>query len=57
MSAWSNDMHAISLLMQFYNAKTKAAEQVLLYGYDHDATHLAAGRDACWPRAWTASAS
>ena len=35
-----NDMRAISLLMQFYNAKTKAAEQVLLYGYDHDAAHL-----------------
>jgi hypothetical protein len=26
--------------MQFYNAKIKAAEQVLLYGYDHDAAHL-----------------
>jgi hypothetical protein len=35
-----NDMKAIALLMQFYNAKTKAAEQVLLYGYDHDAAHL-----------------
>jgi hypothetical protein len=35
-----NDMRAISLLMQFYNAKTKAAEQVLLYGYDHEAAHL-----------------
>lgn len=35
-----NDMHAISLLMQFYNEKTKAAEQVLRYGYDHDAAHL-----------------
>jgi hypothetical protein len=35
-----NDMHAIALLMQFYNAKTKAAEQVLLYGYDRDASHL-----------------
>ena len=34
------DLHSISLLMQFYNAKTKAAEQVLLYGYDHDAAHL-----------------
>ena len=40
-----NDMHAIALLMQFYNAKTKAAEQVLLYGYDHDAAHLQQGRD------------
>ena len=35
-----NDMHAINLLMEFYNAKTKAAEQVLLYGYDHDAARL-----------------
>lgn len=35
-----NDMRAIALLMQFYNAKTKAAEQVLLFGYDHDAAHL-----------------
>ncbi len=35
-----NDMQAIALLMQYYNAKTKAAEQVLLYGYDHDAAHL-----------------
>jgi hypothetical protein len=35
-----NDMHAIELLMEFYNAKTKAAEQVLLYGYDRDASHL-----------------
>jgi hypothetical protein len=35
-----NDLHSIALLMQFYNAKTKAAEQVLLYGYDHDAVHL-----------------
>jgi hypothetical protein len=35
-----NDMHAIALLMQFYNAKIKTAEQVLLYSYDHDAAHL-----------------
>ena len=35
-----NDMRAISLLMEFYNAKTKAAEQVLLYGNDHDSAHL-----------------
>jgi hypothetical protein len=35
-----NDMRAISLLMLFYNDKTKAAEQVLLYGYDHGAAHL-----------------
>jgi len=35
-----NDMHAIALLMAYYNVKTRAAEQVLLYGYDRDATHL-----------------
>jgi hypothetical protein len=35
-----NDLRAISLLMQFYNAKTKAAVQTMLYGYDHDAAHL-----------------
>ncbi len=35
-----SDMHSIALLMRYYNAKTKAAEQVLLYGYDHDAEHL-----------------
>ena len=35
-----NDMRAINLLMQFYNAKVKAAEEVLLYGYDRDAAHL-----------------
>jgi hypothetical protein len=35
-----NDMRAIEMLMEFYNAKTKAAEQVLLYGYDHNASHL-----------------
>ena len=35
-----NDMRAIALLMQFYNAKIKAAEQVMLYGYDHDSKHL-----------------
>ncbi|MGH9607741.1 MAG: hypothetical protein ACRD3N_18795 [Terracidiphilus sp.] len=38
-----NDMHGINLLMLYYNAKIKAAQDVLLYGYDHDATHL---RDA-----------
>jgi hypothetical protein len=37
-----NDMHSINLLMLFYNAKIKAAQQVLLYGYDHDAAHLRA---------------
>jgi hypothetical protein len=35
-----NDMRAINLLMLFYNAKLKAAEQVLLYGYDRDMSHL-----------------
>lgn len=35
-----NDMHAISLLMRYYNAKIQAAQQVLLYGYDHDLAHL-----------------
>ncbi|MGD0292377.1 MAG: hypothetical protein ABSB30_00840 [Terracidiphilus sp.] len=35
-----NDMRAISLLMQFYNAKTKAAVETMLYGYDHDVAHL-----------------
>ena len=35
-----NDLRCIALLMEFYNAKTKAAEQVMLYGYDHDAAHL-----------------
>ena len=35
-----NDLRAISLLMQFYNAKTKAAEQTMLYGYDRDAARL-----------------
>ena len=35
-----SDMRAISLLMQFYNAKVKAAEQVLLFGYDRDGAHL-----------------
>jgi hypothetical protein len=35
-----NDMHAINLLMLFYNAKIRAAEQVLLYGYDHNPAHL-----------------
>jgi hypothetical protein len=35
-----NDMRAIHLLMQFYNARVKAAEQVLLFGYDRDAAHL-----------------
>lgn len=34
------DLRAISLLMQFYNAKTKAAVQTMLYGYDQNAAHL-----------------
>jgi len=35
-----NDMRAIHLLMMFYNAKTNAAEQVMLYGYDRYAARL-----------------
>ena len=35
-----SDLHSINLLMLFYNAKIKAARQVLLYGYDHNAAHL-----------------
>ncbi len=35
-----NDMRSIHELMLFYQAKTKAAEQVLLFGYDHDFDHL-----------------
>ncbi len=35
-----NDMHAIVLLMQYYNAKIEAAQEVLLYGFDHDMAHL-----------------
>jgi len=35
-----SDMKAIAILMQFYKAKTRAAEQVLLFGYDHNATRL-----------------
>jgi len=37
-----NDLRAINLLMQFYNAKTNAAMQTMLYGYDHDAARLKA---------------
>jgi hypothetical protein len=37
-----NDMRSINLLMLYYNVKIKAAQQVLLYGYDHDAAHLRA---------------
>ncbi len=35
-----NDMRAIHLLMLFYQAKTHAAEQIMLYGYDHNEAHL-----------------
>lgn len=35
-----DDMRAIHLLMLFYQAKTHAAEHVLLYGYSHDESHL-----------------
>jgi hypothetical protein len=35
-----NDLRSISLLMQFYNLKTKAAEQMMLYGYDQKPEHL-----------------
>ena len=35
-----NDMRAIHELMLFYQAKTDAAELVMLYGYDHNAAHL-----------------
>jgi hypothetical protein len=36
-----NDLRAIHALMLFYQAKTKAAEQVMLFGYDRDFSHLA----------------
>ena len=35
-----NDMRCIHQLMLFYQAKTHAAELVMLYGYDHNADHL-----------------
>lgn len=35
-----DDTRAIHLLMLFYQAKTDAALQVMLYGYDHNAEHL-----------------
>lgn len=35
-----NDTRSIHALMQYYNAKTQAAYLVLLYGYDHDVSHL-----------------
>jgi hypothetical protein len=37
-----NDMRAIAALMAYYNAKTQAAELVMLFGYDHDIAHLTA---------------
>jgi hypothetical protein len=39
-----NDMRCISALMDYYNAKTQAAVQVMTFGYDHDQTHLVAAR-------------
>lgn len=39
-----DDMRAIAALMAYYNAKTQAAELVMLFGYDHDQTHLVAAR-------------
>jgi hypothetical protein len=35
-----SDMRAIHLLMLFYQAKTHAAEQVMLYAWDHNESHL-----------------
>jgi hypothetical protein len=35
-----NDLRSIHALMLYYQAKTKAAEQVMLFGYDRDAAHL-----------------
>ncbi len=35
-----NDMHSISLLMQFYNDRIRAAQEVMLYGYDRKIEHL-----------------
>jgi len=35
-----NDMRCIHALMQYYDAKTQAAELVMLYGYDHNLDHL-----------------
>jgi hypothetical protein len=37
-----NDMRAIHQLMLFYRAKTQAAYETLLFGYDHNAKHLSA---------------
>jgi hypothetical protein len=35
-----NDLRSIALLVEFYRAKTKAAVEVMLYGYDRDKTRL-----------------
>ncbi len=37
-----NDFRAIHQLMLFYQAKTADAIEIMTYGYDHDARHLAA---------------
>jgi hypothetical protein len=39
-----NDTRAIAALMAYYNAKTQAANLVMLFGYDHDTAHLTAAR-------------
>lgn len=39
-----NDFKSIAALMNFYDAKTQAAAQVLEYGYDHNFRHLTAAR-------------
>jgi hypothetical protein len=39
-----NDMRCISALMDYYNAKTQVAVQVMTFGYDHDQSHLTAAR-------------
>lgn len=39
-----NDTRAIAALMAYYNAKTRAADLVMLFGYDHDTAHLTAAR-------------
>ncbi|MGB6546772.1 MAG: hypothetical protein WBE97_14230, partial [Candidatus Acidiferrales bacterium] len=36
-----NDARCIHALMQYYRAKTQAAELVMMYGYDHNLDHLA----------------
>ena len=39
-----NDFQSLSALMNFYNAKTQAAAQVLEYGYDRNLEHLQKAR-------------